>query len=85
MQPRIRPPHDIFMYSLSRQLDEVEAGGATVFTHAGVTVWPKKGMAVFWWNLMGDLRGDPATRHGGCPVLHGSKWSTLFIHIIIVH
>ncbi|XP_046639382.1 prolyl 4-hydroxylase subunit alpha-1-like [Daphnia pulicaria] len=55
-------------------LDDVEAGGATVFTHAGVVVRPKKGMAVFWWNLKSDSSGDTLTRHGGCPVLHGSKW-----------
>ena len=61
--------------SCCTQLDDVEAGGATVFTQAGVTVWPKKGMAVFWWNLLSDLNGDMTTRHGGCPVLHGSKWS----------
>ena len=60
---------------LTNKLDDVELGGATVFTHTGVTVWPKKGMAVFWWNLMSDLSGDTLTRHGGCPVLHGSKWS----------
>ncbi|XP_032793189.2 prolyl 4-hydroxylase subunit alpha-1 [Daphnia magna] len=55
-------------------LDDVEEGGATVFTQAGVAVKPKKGMSVFWWNLMSDLSGDTSTRHGGCPVLHGSKW-----------
>lgn len=63
----------IFFFSI--KLDDVEEGGATVFTQAGVAVKPKKGMSVFWWNLMSDLSGDTSTRHGGCPVLHGSKWS----------
>ena len=62
--------------SLKKQLEDVGAGGATVFTHAGVTVRPRRGMAVLWWNLMSDLDGDLSTRHGGCPVLYGSKWST---------
>ena len=60
---------------LMEQLEDVGAGGATAFTHAGVTVWPKKGKSIFWWNLRSDLSGDTLTRHGGCPVLHGSKWS----------
>lgn len=65
-----------FSWNLSyTKLDDVEAGGATVFTHVGVAVKPKKGMSVFWWNLMSDSTGDTLTRHGGCPVLHGSKWS----------
>lgn len=72
--------------SCTHQLDDVEAGGATAFTHAGVTVWPKKGKSVFWWNLNSDLSGDTLTRHGGCPVLHGSKWSMIcFDHLLFVY
>lgn len=65
----------VVFFFFSIKLDDVEEGGATVFTQAGVAVKPKKGMSVFWWNLMSDLSGDTSTRHGGCPVLHGSKWS----------
>lgn len=46
-----------------------------MFPLIGVQVKPKKGAAVFWWNLRTDGRGDPWTRHAGCSVLYGNKWS----------
>ena len=29
-------------------LTNTEAGGATIFPNLGLTIWPKKGDAVFW-------------------------------------
>ena len=53
---------------------DVELGGATVFLHGNVTVFPKKGSAVFWHNLHRNGSNDYRTMHAGCPVLVGSKW-----------
>lgn len=49
-------------------------GGATAFDHIGVTVFPKKNSAAFWYNLLQNGEPDLRTHHGGCPVLSGQKW-----------
>ncbi|XP_046962797.1 prolyl 4-hydroxylase subunit alpha-1 isoform X6 [Vanessa cardui] len=55
-------------------MSDVAQGGATVFTELGLSVFPRRGAAVFWLNLHPSGEGDLATRHAACPVLRGSKW-----------
>jgi len=60
---------------------DVEQGGATVFTHLGLSLKPKKGSVAFWYNLHANGEGDDMTRHAACPVLAGTKWvSNFWIH-----
>jgi prolyl 4-hydroxylase len=55
-------------------LNDVEEGGETVFPKAGVSVAPRKGVAVYfrYTNQLGQL--DPMSWHGGAPVRKGEKW-----------
>lgn len=55
-------------------LNNVEAGGATVFPRLNLTVEPIERSAVFWYNIKPNGYTDYKTLHSGCPVLLGSKW-----------
>jgi prolyl 4-hydroxylase len=51
---------------------ECSCGGKRVI---GMCVKPKKGDAVLFWSVSLDGSVDPKSRHGGCEVLGGVKWS----------
>ncbi|MBV1775097.1 2OG-Fe(II) oxygenase [Burkholderiaceae bacterium DAT-1] len=55
-------------------LNDVEAGGATIFPEAGLSVMPRKGSAVYFRYLNGQGQLDPLSLHGGAPVVAGEKW-----------
>lgn len=55
-------------------LNDVKAGGATVFPEVKTRIPVAKGGAAFWYNVRPSGVTDPRTLHGGCPVLVGSKW-----------
>ncbi|XP_039039254.1 probable prolyl 4-hydroxylase 10 [Hibiscus syriacus] len=42
----------------------------------GLSVKPKMGDALLFWNMKPDASLDPSSLHGGCPVIRGNKWSS---------
>lgn len=55
-------------------LNDVEAGGGTLFPMLGLEVAPKKGGAVFFCNVDAQGIPDQLTLHGGSPVVSGVKF-----------
>lgn len=62
------------MVTLIMYLNDVEAGGETVFPNIGLQVVPRKGSLLYfsYANTQGQL--DQSTLHGGSPVIRGEKW-----------
>ena len=60
--------------TLVMYLNDVAAGGETIFPKIGLSVIPKKGSAVYfeYCNSLGQV--NPMTLHGGSPVISGEKW-----------
>jgi prolyl 4-hydroxylase len=55
-------------------LNNVAAGGATILPKINLSIYPKKGSALYfsYFNSAGQV--DPITLHGGAPVIEGEKW-----------
>jgi prolyl 4-hydroxylase len=60
--------------SLVIYLNDVEAGGETVFPEVGLSVAPAKGSAVYFAYTDAQSRCDPLSFHAGAPVKRGEKW-----------
>ncbi|XP_052837781.1 prolyl 4-hydroxylase subunit alpha-1 isoform X1 [Drosophila gunungcola] len=55
-------------------MTDVPVGGATIFPEAEIAIQPKKGSALFWYNLHNNCEPNPLTRHAVCPMTVGSRW-----------
>jgi len=82
-----RSHHDYLVNELKRQqgvriltvylyLNDVEEGGGTEFDKLGITVMPKKGMAVLWPSVLNHdtMAKDHRTSHAALPVIKGVKY-----------
>jgi len=55
-------------------LNDVEQGGETYFPGLNFSVFPRKGMAVYFEYFYNDKNLNELTLHGGAPVVTGEKW-----------
>ena len=60
--------------TLIMYLNDVEAGGSTVFPEVGIDVLPRRGNAVYFAYCAENGVLDPRSLHGGSPVGTGEKW-----------
>jgi prolyl 4-hydroxylase len=60
--------------TLVMYLNDVEAGGSTVFPSVGLDVLPRRGSAVYFAYTNDAGETDARTLHGGSPVVAGEKW-----------
>ena len=64
------------MSNLTIIICTINIGGYTVFPAVGAIVKPRRGSVVLWWNMDKSGGYDQLVKHGGCPVMIGSKWIT---------
>jgi len=55
-------------------LNDVTAGGETVFPKLGATITPQQGALLLWNNANADGTPNPLTLHAALPVIEGAKY-----------
>jgi prolyl 4-hydroxylase len=55
-------------------LNDVEEGGETTFPLLDITIFPNKGMAVYFEYFYSNHELNDFTLHAGTPVIKGEKW-----------
>lgn len=55
-------------------LNDVDGGGDTAFPKTGLSVPPRAGTGILFFNCTPDGEPDPLTLHAGKPVTAGEKW-----------
>lgn len=60
--------------TLIMYLNDVEAGGETVFPRIDFSYVPRRGQALYFEYTTPEGTLDPLSLHGGAPVLRGEKW-----------
>jgi prolyl 4-hydroxylase len=60
--------------TLVMYLNDVEAGGSTIFPTVGLDVLPRRGNAVYFAYTTEQGELDARSLHGGSPVFAGEKW-----------
>jgi prolyl 4-hydroxylase len=60
--------------TLIMYLDDVEAGGETIFPRIDFSYVPRKGQGLYFEYTAADGSLDPLSLHGGAPVHRGEKW-----------
>jgi len=55
-------------------LREPEEGGDTTFPSVGLTIAPKAGNALLFWDVTPERKEDSLSLHAGTPVIKGTKW-----------
>jgi prolyl 4-hydroxylase len=60
--------------TLIMYLQDVEAGGETIFPRIDFSYVPRRGQALYFEYTAADGSLDPLSLHGGAPVVRGEKW-----------
>ncbi|EDW37342.1 GL25581 [Drosophila persimilis] len=77
------PEHGDYSDIKANPMTDVPLGGATIFPKINLTIQPKKGSALFWYNIHNDWEPHVLTRHAVCPTIEGNRWSKLYICILL--